>query len=435
MHIRRERANTTDCKGIPLAMSMTVDHSNEFLDNQTPMFTPPTFDEQNILVHNDLVIIPNMTIPVAPPVIFPNLTLEEKAICASNFRYCTLRLVVDVFLMGPMCTAGLLGNFLAILALRMEHSNRTMTFLLQALAFADNGYLISCLFLHSIKTMVDCTTWTGDFRNQFPFWEPYLWPLASIAQTSTVWLTVLVTVDRFVAICRPFESMRHQVSTRARRAVYLIVLLAILYNIPRFFEQKIEYLPDYCRRIMRYFARHSELRKNRLYFIIYKTIMFLLFRMTAPLVILVTLNMKLIQALRVARRDHAKLTQTSNQKSQDYFTLILVIVVTVFIMCQTPDFLLRIAVTIRVFTNLDFSVAWINVFTNMLLAVNSSVNCLIYCLTGRRFRQILKKMLCRTCLRRASYMNDDHRYGNSDMTSAGYSKRQTSMSGVGETCV
>jgi len=39
----------------------------------------------------------------------------------------------------------------------------------------------------------------------FPYVEPHAWALASIAQTTTVWLVLLVTVDRYFAVCLPMK--------------------------------------------------------------------------------------------------------------------------------------------------------------------------------------------------------------------------------------
>ena len=364
---------------------------------------------------------------------FYNLTPAQQQICKDHIRYCDVRIYVDVYIIGPLCLAGIVGNLLAILALRLDHSNRTVTFLLQALAVADNAYLVSSLLVQTLKSAAECSSWLKDFKEPFQFTEPYLWPLASIAQTTTVWLTVLVTVDRYLAICRPFESMRHQVSTRAKRAVYIIALTAIVYNIPRFFEKVVIRLPDHCLRVFRYVAWPSWLRKNDLYVLIYKTVLFFIFRMVGPLFVLVVLNIKLIQTLRRARRDHAQLTQTANQRTNNYFNLILVTVVTVFIVCQTPDFLVRIAMTIKTYSTIKFDIYWPNTFSNMMLTINSSVNCLIYCLTGRKFRQILYRILCRHSCRRKK-AKDDMRFGNSEgMSCSTNNKRHTSFSAVNET--
>jgi len=40
--------------------------------------------------------------------------------------------------------------------------------------------------------------------------EPYIWPLASTAQTCNVWLVVVLTADRYIAICRPLHAAQYR---------------------------------------------------------------------------------------------------------------------------------------------------------------------------------------------------------------------------------
>ena len=56
----------------------------------------------------------------------------------------------------------------------------------------------------------------------------------------TVWMTLLVTVDRYVAVCQPWrvaDFRSHQRHTRL--AVCLVLMFAVLYNVPRYFERQV----------------------------------------------------------------------------------------------------------------------------------------------------------------------------------------------------
>ena len=70
---------------------------------------------------------------------------------------------------------------------------------MQALAIVDTLYLASCVAIQCAKTVYELTDWAPGrsvLRRSFPYVEPHVWALASIAQTSTVWLVLLVTIDR-----------------------------------------------------------------------------------------------------------------------------------------------------------------------------------------------------------------------------------------------
>ena len=337
-----------------------------------------------------------------------NLSKAEQRYCEEFRQYQVFRLWIDVFVVGPMCLAGLMGNTLAIIVMRIDNANKMVSFLLKALALADNAYLMSCLLLQTLKAISECTNWIPSLKNTYPYAEPYIWPFASITQTTAVWVVVLVTADRYLAICKPFDKAKYLSSQKTRIVIFLIPLLATIYNIPRFFEHYTTEMPDYCLERNRILTRATTLRKNRHYVIFYKTGAFFIFRMIIPLLTLTILNCKLMSTLKIAKLDRAKLTNANHnnlnraRSRKDSFTLILVSVVSVFILCQTPDFLLRLIVSVRRFqgthstlTSLPYSYA--NTFTNMLLTLNSSINCVIYCVTGKRFRHILRRVLCGRC--------------------------------------
>ena len=322
--------------------------------------------------------------------------------CKIYEKYYAYRATVDIYIVGALILFGLAGNTISIIVLNSDNVNRTVAFLLQSLAMADNFYLVSCLFLQTIRAIGDCTDWAPQLRDIYPHWESYIWAFAAISQTIAVWLVVLVTLDRYIAICHPFDVNRLCTLPRAKLIVAGIVAIAVLYNIPRFFEHKIAQKFDYCLKTFKTVALHSDMRNDRVYYIVYKTLMYIIFRMIIPLITLFVLNIRLVIVLKGAMRQHATMTRSNHQTSRsDSFTIILITVVTVFLICEVPDAMVRITVTVSRFResfNLDpVRLSYVNTFTNLLLTVNSSVNCLIYCITGKRFRLLLTRLLCRSC--------------------------------------
>ena len=161
-------------------------------------------------------------------------------------------------------------------------------------------------------------------------------------------------------------------------------------------------------------AVRTPLRHSRVYYVVYKTLCFLVFRTAGPLVALIVLNARLICALRTARQRlkaaNRRLRQMTLQgrrrqrrRRTTNLTLSLVVVVSVFIVCEFPDLGLRSAIAVMEFTT-DRRQAQVNILrrgntvTNALLAFNSSVNFIIYCLVGKKFRDILLYIL--SCRRR-----------------------------------
>lgn len=65
-------------------------------------------------------------------------------------------------------------------------------------------------------------------------------PVGNIFSSSSVWITVLLTVERYISVRYPFKAKELCTSRLARRTIVVIVLLAAIVNSPRFFSQTIE---------------------------------------------------------------------------------------------------------------------------------------------------------------------------------------------------
>ena len=141
----------------------------------------------------------NLSTTVAPSTTVNWSLIDNSEACRQYESYYTFRVIVNVFLVAPMCVCGFIGNALSIMVLREDNVNNTVSFLLQALAVADNAYLLTCFFFQTIQTISECTVWFPSLLYIYPYMEPYVWPCASIAQTSAVWLVMCVTVDRLVS--------------------------------------------------------------------------------------------------------------------------------------------------------------------------------------------------------------------------------------------
>ena len=307
------------------------------------------------------------------------------------------RIVVNVFVVGILCLVGFVGNALSVAVLRKDRDKKNTTnWLLQTLAVADTLYLCASVFIQILNTINADTNWWPDLQRAFPYLEPYIWPFASIAQTITVWLVMLVTVDRYIAICLPLKTNIRTLQ-RTKLAVAIVIIAAILYNVPRFMEREIVTKTDACTNTTIIKTVQTEFRKNRVYFLVYKTIMYFIFRAIGPLLALIILNLRLVKALREVRKKHRDMTRST--KHRENITLMLVVVVTIFILCELPDLIVRIVFSFLVFAKPKsydvVKLRYFNVTTNALLTLNSGINFLIYCLIGNKFRNILWQMCCK----------------------------------------
>jgi hypothetical protein len=117
------------------------------------------------------------------------------------------------------------------------------------LAVLDIVYLVSAVFTHPYQTLVELTTLRSAagssaigstiFLLLLPYVELAAKVLRSASKTALVWVVVLVTVDRYMAVCKPLLAVEVRTLRHARRAVAAVVVAAIIYNVPRLFEYKV----------------------------------------------------------------------------------------------------------------------------------------------------------------------------------------------------
>ncbi|XP_063599529.1 FMRFamide receptor-like [Penaeus indicus] len=74
------------------------------------------------------------------------------------------------------------------------------------------------------------------YRELSPKITPFIYPLALIAHTGSAYLTVTVTLERYVAVCQPLKVRSICTYGRAKIYVLSVTLFAVLYNLPRWWE-------------------------------------------------------------------------------------------------------------------------------------------------------------------------------------------------------
>ena len=104
------------------------------------------------------------------------------------------------------------------------------------------------------------------------------------------------------------------------------------------------------------------------------------------------MNVKIIYAVEAMRRRRTDM----GANNRDNVTLMIVTVVVVFIICQLPQHLGRLmhALIDNNVLKISYTPLFVIYYISVLLIyLNSSVNFLIYCLLGQKFRLILVQMM------------------------------------------
>lgn len=194
---------------------------------------------------------------------------------------------------------GIFGNIISMIILSRPQMKSSINYLLIGLARCDTVLILTSVLLFGIPAIYP---YTGHFfvyyYNVYPHLAPILFPLAMIAQTVTVYLTLTVTLERFVAVCHPLRARSLCTYGRARIYVLVIILFSVVYNLPRFWEvsNTDSYYPELNTTI--YCPIASNLRQNSMYISVYIHWMYLVFLYFLPFGSLAVLNAAIYRQVR-----------------------------------------------------------------------------------------------------------------------------------------
>ncbi|XP_049698766.1 FMRFamide receptor [Helicoverpa armigera] len=304
------------------------------------------------------------------------------------------RFVVHGVLLNAIGAAGLLGNALAVLVLSRPQMRSSINCLLVGLAACDTVLILTSVLLFGLTAVFP---YTGRLRYYYyhvcPHITPYAYPIANAAQTMSVYLTLIVTVERWVAVCHPFRAKALCTSSRARWYVLGTAAFALAYNAPKFFEAEVvqrfvDGEPVYCVTADLSFRTDS-------YIVVYIHSMYMIVMYIVPFSALAALNACIVRQVRRAQAERARLSRV--QRRELGLATMLLVVVLVFFLC---NLLPLVTNSFEVFLGDQFDKLDPLVKTsNLLVTINSSVNFVIYVIFGEKFKRVFLKMFCGGAMR------------------------------------
>ena len=117
------------------------------------------------------------------------------------------------------------------------HMRSSINCCFMGLSIFDSILLTTAMLMFGVTSFSE---YTGMFqwyqRDVFPWITLLTYPLGIVAQTGSVYLTVTVTIERYVAVCHPLRARSLCTFGRAKLYVGAVAVFAIFYNLPRFAE-------------------------------------------------------------------------------------------------------------------------------------------------------------------------------------------------------
>ena len=312
------------------------------------------------------------------------------------------RFISEVVISIPIAVLGIIANVVSFVVLCHQKHRLTTTVMLQTLAVADTLILLCSLLVRSLIVVQTELHLLGRFHDVYPYIFICLYPVVYFLRLADTWLTTLLTIDRYIAVCHPLRAQRICTLVRTYKNMAVVVALALVFSIPRFFEY---HLAD-----NRYGFDKTDLLKKYVYIIVYRICLFFVFMYLIPVATLVYLNSRLLWELRMSDRFRAVLRQASGATgrlkkqpapaSRKSVTVIVVTVVLVCIVCNVTALISHLFWSLHVcfqsFRYLETARRYMSHISNIMININSAVNFFIYCLCSRNFRAELRRVFgCR----------------------------------------
>lgn len=284
---------------------------------------------------------------------------------------------VGITLIGLM---GIFGNIASIRVLSHKQMRSSVNFILIALASSDLVVIITSILIFGWTTVYP---YNGHLKDYFFVYFPrmclVLFPLAIIAQTISIFMTFLISLERFIAVCHPLKARSYCTQAHTKFSIFAIVLFAVIYNAPKFFEMTLVELPDDDYGTV-YRVSASWLRRNATYIAVYIHWMYFIIMNFIPLVGITFFNVMIYRQVQIVNRSRMKLTSKELQDIK--LTTMLFCVVIVFLSCNFLAVLTNILETYHIHNDR------LTKISNFAVTLNSSVNFIIYVVLVRKFRTI-----------------------------------------------
>uniref|UniRef100_A0A0B6Z4T9 G-protein coupled receptors family 1 profile domain-containing protein n=1 Tax=Arion vulgaris TaxID=1028688 RepID=A0A0B6Z4T9_9EUPU len=300
-------------------------------------------------------------------------------------------------IVGPIiCFLGMTGNILSIITWsRPGMSSSTGRYLIGQ-AVADFGVLLMFILVDSLQSWAPSVKFSLIYGGFFSYIG---YPFLFLAVLCSVWITVGVTIDRYIMVCWITKSKELCSESRANIGLILITVNAFLINIPHFASFTLVYPDDV--------GNSTKVAEPKAAFAstefgsgsggqIYEFWIHCIILILIPWVTVFTMNIMIIKKISKSnKRMENKKTRDSMKKckaSEAQITRLLLVVTFSFLIfigfqCIVQCFWMQMPVWAdKEMVSSAFA------FAKTGIVFNSSLNFVFYCLTGRRFRVELMKV-------------------------------------------
>lgn len=327
---------------------------------------------------------------------------EEKY---AEIQSCTFW--VEGVAMAILGFSAIITNCISIYVFSRKEMWNSFNALIVALTVAD---LLLCILLMADYTFARAfALHTVLYTILYPY---FIYPMTNIALSASIYLTVILGLERYIAVCFPLvhRDLVHTYSVMKRVTAYTVpvILISVLINVPKFLETKIVVDMDINSsegddvdsfNVTTYTMDVTDLRNNPVYIKFYMNVTRTVLLGIIPFAALLYFNIKIYLRFIHTRGRYSRNNTNSTQAKDLQLALILVCVVCMFFVTNLPRLLLNLYELFNVDDMIscedDFiPPTWFICSTSvnhLLLVLNCIMNFVVYCC----FNDGFKKLICR----------------------------------------
>lgn len=161
----------------------------------------------------------------------------------------TVRFWVQKFFVPSIVFLGIIGNLITVIVMCHQRMRSTSTHIyLAALALFDSSYLLASflLSLQHYSNLTETKIVSNEnfemldlLRSIYWFSFPSLIVVCDFASNTSIWLTVMFTTERYMAINFPLTMKTFCTRSRAFKSILIIAIVCSILTLPTYFEYEI----------------------------------------------------------------------------------------------------------------------------------------------------------------------------------------------------
>ncbi|ELU08007.1 hypothetical protein CAPTEDRAFT_187736 [Capitella teleta] len=290
---------------------------------------------------------------------------------------------------------GLVSNFLTIVLLWSDRNKSATMLLLILLSISDSVLLMWFVGVTIVPAYFD---FMGDPIKASEIKIPFLVYSAycvDVSRMMSIWLTVLVTWQRYIGACKPFLYVKYGSLKAARASAFVAFTVIAIFFLPKFFEARPSRHP-----LGWLIPKQRSYTENKFYSVLYSLVAYYTLNYIGPIACLSYMTFALIRALRKIRRTRQNMIGSSSNKDEVTLSIVIVVVISIFCYILGPLRKTLIEIYPDPKENKCGGVIFYYSATLLIVLFSGGCNFIVYVLFVKKLRKKAANLLFRRCCRR-----------------------------------